>query len=169
MKNITLILLLVFTSLAQCQTANIITSTEFYNIKINSISLEDIINTHGVENEFQSLFGTPASKDINEDGYYSYYVYDGFEINFSSLLSGKAEHILGSFAITNNNYNITIQGNTVTIGDHINLLGDVVFNTMRDGKKSIVYQYCDGCNNFISIRFNQVTNVITEIIYIEQT
>lgn len=168
MKNITLIVLFAFTSLAQCQTANILTQTEFNNIKINGISLDDIINTHGVENEMQSLFATPLNKDINEDGYYSYYVYDGFEINFSSLLSGKAEHILGSFTISNTNYNITIQGKTVTIGDHKDKLGNVVINNQKNGGKSIVYQYCDGCNNFISI-YLDADNIITKIIYIEQT
>ena len=78
--------------------------------------------------------------------------------------------ILGGFKIKNNNYNITIQGVTFTVGDNISLLGDVVFNIPPNNiNKNIVYQYCDGCNNFISIRFDQSKNIITEIIYIEQT
>ncbi|RSK41778.1 hypothetical protein [Mangrovimonas spongiae] len=83
--------------------------------------------------------------------------------------SDQSQTEIGSFEIVNSNYNITIQGTTITVGDNISLLGDVVFNTMNNGDQSIVYMPCDGCNNFISIRFNQETNVISKIIYIEKT
>ena len=164
MKNIILILLLVFPSLVKGQiTSNIISETEFNNIKINNVTLSNIKTTNGTLSQVTNLFSYSVLQNNQqpEEDYYDY-TYDGFTIGFS-------ENEISAFEITNANWSITIQDNTVTIGDHINLLGDVVFNTMRDGKKSIVYQYCDGCNNFISIRFNQVTNVITEIIYIEQT
>lgn len=168
MKNIILILLLAFSSIASCQTANILTPTEFDNIKINNITLLTIKNTLGNEIAIENLFGPSITNNIDTDG--NYFEYDGFEIGFSALLSNVySQPIIGGFDIINNNFNITIQGVTVTIGDNISALGNVVFNTMSDGGKSIVYQYCNGCNNFISIRFNQLTNIITEIIYIEQT
>ncbi len=170
MKNIILIFLLLVTSAAQCQNANILTQTEFNNIKINNKKLGDIINTHGVEGEMRNLFGVPLNKELNSDGYFSRYYYNGFEIGFSSVLSGKAEHILGSFKITNNNSNITIKGINVTIGDNISALGkSVIFRTLSNGIKIIKYKPCVGCNNSITIRFNQVTKIITEIYYIEQT
>jgi Pyruvate/2-oxoacid:ferredoxin oxidoreductase delta subunit len=40
---------------------------------------------------------------------------------------------------------------------------------MRSGDKSIIYQYCHGCNNFICVYFDQNTNLITEIGFIDQT
>jgi hypothetical protein len=169
MRNIIIILLLAFTSVAQCQTANIITETEYDNIKINGIRLVDIKDTHGVESEMETLFDIPISKEINQDGYFSRYYYDGFRISFSSILSGALEHILGSFHITNNNSNITIQGITFTIGDNISVLGDVVFRTTIYGDRFITYTFCDGCNNYIAIKFDQITNIITEIYYVELT
>ena len=169
MKNITLILLLAFTSVAQCQiTANIITEAEYNNIEINGIKYIDLKNTLGEQNAIEALFGIANTMEKDDDPIYGgeilyiEFYYDGLDFGFS-------EGELGAFNITNNNSNITIQGVTVTIGDNISALGNVIFNTMSNGNQSIVFQYCDGCNNFISIRFNQTTNIITEIIYIEQT
>jgi len=171
MKNIILILFLTFSSIVSCQTANILTPTEFDNIKINGVNLATIKNTFGNQNAIEALFGTANEKTIDPEGEFTYFKFNGFTIGFSAQVSGSAidSLLIGGFDITNNNSNITIQGVTVTIGDNISALGNVVFNTMNDEGKSIVYQYCDGCNNFISIRFNQSTNIITEIIYIEQT
>lgn len=172
MKNITLILIFAFINLAQCQTANIITETEFNAIEINGIDLISIKNTLGNQNAIETLFGLAVEKIIDPDGEFTHFEYDGFSIGFSAIISGGTieNPILGGFKIKNNNYNITIQGVTFTVGDNISLLGDVVFNIPPNNiNKNIVYQYCDGCNNFISIRFDQSKNIITEIIYIEQT
>ncbi|MEE9407899.1 MAG: hypothetical protein V3V28_07475 [Polaribacter sp.] len=76
---------------------------------------------------------------------------------------------MSSFEITSGNWNITIKGVTVKIGDNINLLGNVIFNTDKNGSESIIYMYCDGCNNFISIDFNQITKTITRIYFVELT
>jgi hypothetical protein len=154
--------------LVQCQTANIITPTEFDNIKINGITLKSIRNTLGNQNEVETLFGIAYNTIKDDDPIYGGeifsidYYYNGFECGFY-------EKELSSFEITNNNFNITIKGKTITIGDNINILGYVIFNTMNDNKKSIVYMYCEGCNNYISVRFDQTTKIITEIYYIEQT
>ena len=171
MRKLILITLFAFASVAgKCQmTSNIITPTEFNNIKINNVRLGDIVNANGVESEMQSLFGTPISKAI-EKYYYSRYYYNGFKISFSSVVSGNPnEPILGSFHITNNNYSITIKGRTITIGDHTSKLGFVKVNNRTDGKRGIIYQACVGCNNFISIVFDETTYLITEIYYIELT
>ncbi len=171
MKNIILILLLAFSGIANCQTANIITETEFNNIKINNIDLLTIRNTSGNQNTIENLFGSSITNNIDPDGDFYHYEFNGFKIGFSSIISDGTYNnpIISRFEITNNSSSLTINGITITIGSNIQLLGNVIFNTMNDGKKSIVYMYCDGCNNFISIRFNQLTNIITEIIYIEQT
>lgn len=170
MKNITLILMLTFVSMAQCQTANIISENEFNNIEINSNDLASINNTFGSQSEIENLFGPSTNSIIDPDGEFMYYEYNGLEIGFSSNVSGSnGLTVLSAIHITNNNYNITIQGTAITVGDNINLLGFVDINTNTDGSKSILYMYCNGCNNYISIDFNQDTNKITSIHYIEQT
>jgi hypothetical protein len=165
MKNILLILTLSLTSLASCQiTSNIITKTDFYNIKINNSTLNDIQATKGIRQQVRDLIPAiikNATEEPEEDNYYSY-KYDGFNLAFE-------ENEIIAFKIPKNNWNITIQGVTVTIGTNISALGNVVLNTQKNGNKSIIYQYCDGCNNFIYIYFDQFTNEITEIGFIEQT
>ena len=171
MKNILFMLTLLVTNVMSCQiSSNIISETDFYNIKINNIPLHDIVTTNGDRQQLRDLI--PAfiiESNIDPDGEFSYYSYDGFKIGFSRNLGTIDNPILGGFEITKNNWNLTIQGTTITIGDDISALGNVVFNTMRSGDKSIIYQYCHGCNNFIYIYFDQNTNLITEIGFIEQT
>jgi hypothetical protein len=171
MKSLIIILTLAIVSSVQCQTANIITPTEFDNIEINGNTLKNIKNTLGKQNAIEGLFGIPNSKTIDPDGEFYHYEFSGFSIGFSSIISeGTFERpILGGFQIFNSIASITIKGVNFTIGDNISVLGYVVFNTMNDNKKSIVYMYCEGCNNYISVRFDQTTKIITEIYYIEQT
>lgn len=171
MKTIILTLVLIIPSLVKCQiSSNIISESEFDSIKINAISLATIKNTLGEQNAVEALFGVANEKIIDPDGEFTHFEFNGFNIGFSAVISGGTFNspILGGFKIYNNNYNITIQGKTVTIGDHKDKLGNVVINNQNNGGKSIVYQYCDGCNNFISI-YLDADNIITKIIYIEQT
>jgi len=168
MKHLTLILLLALSSIVQCQDANIITETEFNNIKINNVKLSTIINTFGNKNAIEGLFGASIAHNLDADG--NYFEYNGFEIGFSALLSvNYNEPTLGGFDIINNNFSITINGTRVTVGDNISLLGNTIKNTKSDGTLGILYMYCNGCNNFISIDYNQITNIIEKITYIEQT
>ena len=149
MKNIFLIAMCVFTStIAQCQiTSNIISETEYNNIEINGIKIKDFRATEGNEVKIKNL--TPKAlleKDINTgercpSNYW--FKYDGFEIAFTDN-SGTPDHPgIAMFRITKNNWSIKIEGKIATIGDDINLLGNIVFNNDIDGSKSIVYQYCN--------------------------
>lgn len=163
MKNIILILLLVFPSLVKCQiTSNIISETEFNNIKINNVTLSNIKTTNGTLSQVTNLFSYSVLQNTQqpEEDYYDY-TYDGFTIGFS-------ENEISAFEITNTNWSITIQGKTVTIGSHKDELGSVILNNQVGGGKSIVYQYCDGCNNFLSLYLDS-NNLITKIVYIEMT
>ncbi len=156
--------MLSLTSVASCQvSSNIISETEFYNIKINNITLKDIQTTTGIKQQVKDLIPAFIEEAIEEpeENYY-YYTYDGFNLGFS-------ENEIVVFEITKNTWIINIQGVTVTIGDSVSILGNVIINNDLDGGKSIVYQYCNGCNNFIYINFDEFTNKITRIGFIEQT
>tara|TARA_B110001450_G_scaffold246051_1_gene259750 strand:+ start:1140 stop:1631 length:492 start_codon:yes stop_codon:yes gene_type:complete len=163
MKNIILSLLLIFPSLVKCQiTSNIITESEFNNIKINNVTLGSIKTTNGKLSKVKNLFPISILQNTQQpdEDYYDY-TYNGFTIGFS-------ENEISAFEITNTNWNITIKGKTVTIGSHKDQLGSVFLNNQVGGEKSIVYQYCEGCNNFLSLYLDS-NNLITKIIYIEQT
>ncbi|WP_299105717.1 hypothetical protein [uncultured Tenacibaculum sp.] len=172
MKNIFLIVLLFSSTIAKCQIqSNIITQKEFDDIEINNVKFSSLKNTLGKESNVENLLGIPSSKNIDPDGEFYHYEFNGFTIGFSSLISnGTIEKpIIGRFIITNKNYSIIITGVKLTIGDDISKLGTINFSENRDGSKYIQYQYCYGCNNFIYIHFNQVSKKITEIGFIELT
>lgn len=162
-------ILLIIVSFVQCQTnSNIISETEFNSIKINNTKFIDLKNTLGKQSSVEVLFGVPNKIEKDDDPIYGGEI---FSINFyyPGLEFSFFEKELSNIKITSNYSSVIIKGSTVTIGDNISKLGAVSFNTQRDGSKSIVYQYCDGCNNYIYIYFNQSTKVITEIGFIEQT
>ena len=163
MKNIILILMLTISSLVKCQiNSNIITEIDFNNIKINNVSLNQIKATNGIYSQIISIIPNTIiekTEDTEED--YYYYVYNGFNISFS-------ENEISSFEIVNSNWNIEIKGKKLRIGSNIRILEKVNINNQKDGGRSIVYQYCDGCNNFLSIYIDS-NNLVTKIIYIEQT
>ena len=77
--------MLSLTSLASCQiTSNIISKTEFYNIKINNITLNDIQSTTGIRQQVTNLIPAFIEEAIEEteENYY-YYTYDGFNLGFA--------------------------------------------------------------------------------------
>ena len=155
--------MLTISSLVKCQiNSNIITETDFNNIKINDVSLNQIKATNGIYSQIISIIPNTIiekTEDTEED--YYYYVYNGFNISFS-------ENEISSFEIVNSNWNIEIKGKKLRIGSNIRILEKVNINNQKDGGRSIVYQYCDGCNNFLSIYIDS-NNLVTKIIYIEQT
>ena len=172
MKIYIYIVTFMFTSVASCQmTVNIIPETEYYNVSINGKTLSQIIATQGNATNVQNLFSNSILETrINSDPFHpSYgYKYDGLDLGFSGSGIGNPQEIeLVSFEITNNDWSFSIQDITFKVGNDISLLGNVNFNDDADNTKSIVYQFCDGCNNYIGINFNQVTKKITKIYFLE--
>jgi hypothetical protein len=171
MKSLILSLFLIFSSAVKCQVnSNIISKEEFNNITINNVKLKDIKATNADKNQLDILFtyDLQRSSSIDPEGEYYNYDFDGFSIGFSGIMGSLQNRIISSFEISNTSWELTIQGNTVTIGSHKDELGNVVLNTRVGGGKSVVYQYCDGCNNFLSLYLDS-NNLITKIIYIEIT
>ncbi len=169
MKYLIISFSIVFINVAKCQpSANIITPTEYENIEVNNVKLIDILNSQGDQNNVENLFGTPDRIEKDDDPIYEGKIF-AIDFYYAGLDLSFYEKVLSSFSITNNKFNITIKGKTITIGDNINKLGNMIFNTNNDNSKSILFMECDGCNNFIFIEFNQSTKVITKIGYVELT
>lgn len=164
---------ILFTNITVCQVnSNIISEREFNSAKINAVSISDIRATEGNQRKISSLnLGHIEEKRINEgnrEPLSYWYKFDGFELSFSSHANSYEHPGLSMFEITNSNWIFNIRGKTVRIGGSINVLGDVKINNNLSRNKSIIYQYCDGCNSFIYINFNKY-NKITEIGFVEQT
>ena len=163
MKTTILTLLLIIPTLVRSQiNSNIITQQEFNNITINNVTFSNIKATNGNQNLLDNLFSYDIIENdiITEENYYNY-IFDGFDICFSNNEISRLE-------IRNNNWSVNIQGHTVSISSHKVDLGNVVLNNQVCGGKSVVYQYCDGCNNFLSFDLDE-NNIIIKIIYMEMT
>lgn len=174
-KIIIILSAILFTNIALCQVnSNIISKTEFNSTKINDVSIRDIRSTNGNEHLITNLnLGTIEDKRINDGsrGPLSYwYKFDGFELSFSASANSYEHPGLSMFVITNSNWVFKIKGKSVRIGDNISVLGSVnINNNLNNRTKSVIYQYCEGCNSFIYIDFNKDSNEITKIGFIEQT
>ena len=161
MKYLLLTLALTTTTLASCQmNSNIISQSDFNAIKINNQTLNAIKATDGDQGQVQNLFSAPIiESNIDED--YVDFTFNGFDIGFSD---GE----ISGFHILNNNWSITIQGVTISVNDDISVLGNVVINSGANGARSVIYQHCNGCNNYLSIDIDP-NNKIRKIVYIEMT
>ena len=161
MKTIVLFITIMASTYA-CSQSNVITKEAFDSIKINELTFADLQNCNGDLKILTPHFGNLVKSNINEKIGIRGYTFDGFRVGFRGGLPG--------FRILNKNVSMTIQGITFTIGDNISVLGsNIVFNSDLDGSKSILYQFCVGCNDFIAIDFDQQTKIITDIYYIDMT
>ncbi|MCH2032410.1 MAG: hypothetical protein MK202_02730 [Tenacibaculum sp.] len=170
MKKTILILLFAIPSVIFSQiSSNIISQNDFDNIKINNSTLKTIKESQGELNLIKNMFGENfTDKTIDPDGEFKNYEYNGFSIGFSGLTGTLDNPELSSFEITNSDWSVTIKGNVIKVGNHKNNLGDVILNNQKDGGKSIVYQFCNGCNSFISFHLDK-SGYILKIVYVEQT
>lgn len=168
MKQKLLIFVLVLSSfIAKSQTSNILSKTEFNDIKVNTASLADLKKTKGKQSSLESLLGKVASFSMDENETYYYYTFNGLKVDFSTM--GKSKPYIESFEVTSNASSITVKGVKITIGDNISKLGNIVFSVGRNGSKSILFTECEDCDSFINIEFDQSSNVITKISYLDMS
>ena len=164
-KNLLLFIFLISSFIAESQTTNIVKSSEFESIKINNTVLADLKKTKGKQASVENLLGTVTSYNVDENENYYYFVFKGLKVDFSTL--GRSKPYIESFEINSNKSSLTIKNIVVTIGDNISKLGTVVFSVGRNGSKSILYSVCEDCDSFVYIEFDQTTNIITKISYMD--
>ncbi len=169
MKKIIVITLLGFFGAINAQMkSTMISEIDFHEIKIKDQSINTLQSTKGDKTKLSNLFNTsPLESNIDPDGEFLNYGFDGFRIGFSGLIGTIEKPVISRFIITKPSWQLTILGKTVSIGSHYSELGNVIVNRDINGK-SIRYQYCDGCNNFLSIELDS-NDRITRIVYVEQT
>jgi hypothetical protein len=168
MKQKIIIAFLILSSfIANSQISNIVTSSEFDAIKINTTSLKDLKKTKGKQPAVEALLGAVTSYTVDENESYYYFTFKGLKIDFSTL--GKSKPYIESFEVNTNESTFSIKDTTVTVGDDISKLGTVVFSVGRNGSKSILFTVCEDCDSFVNIEFNQTTNIITKISYMDMS
>ena len=168
MKKKTLVLLLLFTSfIAKSQSVNIISESDINSIKINNVILLDLIKTKGKQAKVENLLGPVTSYKVDENQTYYYFTFKGLKIDFS--LVGKNKPYIESFEVNSNETTINIKNTTITIGESIDKLDDIVFNVGRNGAKSILYSSCEDCDVFINIEFDQTSKLVSKISYMDMS
>lgn len=168
MRQHLFVFLLVITSfVAKSQTSNILSESDYQNIKINNVSITDIKKAKGKKASVEKLLGAATSFTKDENEIYHYFKFNGLSVDF--VMRGKSKPYVESFEINNNQASLSIKGTAVTVGDNISKLGEVVFMVARNGAKSILYTDCEDCDSFVNIEFDQATNVITKISYMDMS
>ncbi len=166
-QKITLIILVLTSFIAKSQTSNIVTASEFDAIKINTTSLTDLKKTNGKQSAVETLLGPVASYSVDENESYYYFTFKGLKVDFSTM--GKSKPYIESFEVNSSETTFSIKGITITVGDNISKLGTTVFSVGRNGLKSILYTACEDCDSFVNIEFDQTTNIITKISYMDMS
>lgn len=168
MKQIIFVFILVISSFfARSQTSNILSDSEYQNIKINNVSITDIKKSKGKKSAVEKLLGASSSFTKDENEIYNYYKFNGLSIDF--FMRGKGKPYIESFEINSNQASITIKGTTVSVGDNISKFGDVIFMVARNGDKSILFTDCEDCDSFVNIEFDQTSKLITKISYMDMS
>lgn len=167
-KLLTFIFLSFFGALSSQIKSNIISKMDFLEIKINNQSIYNIQSTKGDKTKIIDLFKvSPIVSEIDTDGEFLNYKFNGFRIGFSGLIGTIESPVISRFEINSPQWEVTILGKKFTVGAHFSNLGNVVINREINGN-FIIFKYCEGCNNFISIELDSNDN-IAKIIYVEPT
>lgn len=152
---------LIFSSVGFAQfKGNTMTLEEYYKIKINEITMLELINTSGDYSKLKSMFGN----DLQYKTYEKSFEVVEYSNNKITIRFEEEDKILTYFNLHYPN-TITIKGKKVKIGDDIGLLGLVKVDT-ADGAYSVYFNDEETLSASVIIEANPKTKKITEIYYI---
>ena len=139
---------------------NILTEKEYYSVKINDITMLDIIRTRGDYSKIKSMFGNDLKFKTFDSPT------SGIEFsNSKMLIRFEEDDKILTYLKLHYPTTITIQGKKVKIGDNVSALGLVKINT-DNGKYSIYYADEETYSANFTIKVNPVTRKIKDICYI---
>ena len=166
MKKIYVIITIVLISSYSCKAqTNQLTETEFDNIKINNITLRNIINTKGNETKIKTLLGSNIISQSNTTGpsIGKDFWNDAVYLNFEDESNTGSQYNLTNIQIKNSSMNINIKGITAKLGDNVNIFGNgIVLNTNK-GDNSVVF--ISELSSSIAFKIDKITNKIIEIVF----
>lgn len=139
---------------------NKLTLDEYYSVKINDITMLDIIRTRGDYAKVKSMFGNDLQFETFDSPT------SGIELSNSKILIRfEEDDKILTYLKLHYPTTITIQGKTVKIGDDVSGLGLVKINT-DNGKYSIYYADEETYSANFTIEVNPNTKKIVAIDYI---
>lgn len=144
---------------------NVLSVTDFYNISFDSITLKSIIDTKGDPAKVDSLFGMNMEKNKSDDPGYYWINFGSSTISFTfdEMVTEPAD--LSKLDVVNKSVAIKIGTTIFHIGDPISKLGNVKVFTLDNGKRVIIFlpEQTDGI--WLSVDFDQATELITKVEY----
>lgn len=162
MKKIYLIITIVLVSTYSCNAQlNELTQTEYYNIKINDVTLQDIYDTNADVTEMKALFGSDLLHESENDILIrkEFWKPNLFYFNFNSDMG--INYFPTIIKIRSSLVNITVKEMTVKLGDDVDVFGANPITNTINGDNSVVFG--SELSASIAFKIDPVTNKIVEI------
>lgn len=166
MKNIFCSITFLILPLIGCSQTNYneLTTSDYYNIKINGVTFQSIYDTNGDETSMKVLFGSDLMyqyendililKDFWKTDLY-YFSFDSPEGNYFAPLY---------IDVSNSLIIVTVKGINVKIGNHKNVFGNdiivnintnsIIFTNSDTGTESLAFKIDPSTNRIIAIEFD---------------
>ena len=166
MKKINLIVTILFVGLYSCKAqTNQLTEAEFYNIKINNITLRSIYDTNADLTKMRTLFGDSLVYQANTTGpslgrdFWN----DNIYLNFEDDSNTGNQYNLTNIQVESSSENVTIKGITIKLGDDVSIFGKNVVINRNNGDNSVVF--ISELSSSFAFKIDELTNKIIEITF----
>jgi hypothetical protein len=169
------ILIFLITTVVYAQPdVNVLSETEFESIQLNGHNISQIRNTNGQESQIVNLFGQALEFNSYSSGRSKQYIYDDFNLNFSSYISESNTNELSGFELTKSTTEIIINNVNFSIGDDISVLSPLNLTPNNGGNyppgiRSYIIAPCEKCNHYIYVEYSIISNKIGKVGYVEMT
>ncbi|RJE71499.1 hypothetical protein [Reichenbachiella sp. MSK19-1] len=170
MKKILIYTLLTFATLESFAQVNVLSKTQFENIKVNGKTLKQIRDAKADVNKVEAMFGSAESMTIsppNQMPWTATFEYLGMHLWYDDKQVSQHETAitLTNLMIDAPNRTVTINEVTIKIGDNIKRLGNTVKNIGKNEKKSILYVDDPLSTELFYVDYDPSTKIITKIGY----
>lgn len=155
-----------FLSLCYSQTRNYLTKEQFENIKVDGVTLKQVMESNGKIKKMSALFGnTLKYKKEYEPNQSIGFWNKGFYFDFEDR-SGNGAFELVNFSIDNSSSTLSINNSEITIGSTTRNMKNIAIANYKDGTKGIIYAISGHESEAIFISFNAYTKRILKIEFI---
>ncbi|QMU65279.1 MAG: hypothetical protein GKR88_13900 [Flavobacteriaceae bacterium] len=153
---VTILLLSAYSCRAQM---NELTQSEYYGIKINEVTFQEIYDTNADFTQMKALFGNDLSYEFKNDILISKQFWnDDFDINFDS---DEGTNYFPTFInIYDSSIIVKVKGIELRLGDDRSKFGSLPFNT---NSKSYVFTDQDTRSTSLYFKIDETTDKIIEI------
>ncbi|RJE71498.1 hypothetical protein [Reichenbachiella sp. MSK19-1] len=171
MKKILIYTFLIFATLESFAQVNVLSKTQFENIKVNGKTLKQIRDAKADVTKVEALFGSAESMTIslpNQMPWTASFEYLGMLLWYDNMQISDTETAitLTNLTIDAPNRTVTINGRSVKVGDKIlNLSNIIVKDTKKENLKSIIYVDDPLSTELFYVHFDSKTKKITKIGY----